>query len=95
MHNVLYVSLSCISGTIEEIILEGGLEPIDHSGVTLGKPFEKDDVYINGLTNFKLNLREKLNVYESEMIESAGVSPDGYNEIDFIHFPPGSVIVLR
>ncbi|KAG8178835.1 hypothetical protein JTE90_016506 [Oedothorax gibbosus] len=90
-----YVKPLRLQGTIEEIILEGGLEPVDHSGTTLGKTFNKDDIYINGLTNFKLNIREKLNIYESQMIESAGMSPDGYNEIDFINFPPGSVIVLR
>ncbi|GFU16736.1 glycogen debranching enzyme [Nephila pilipes] len=90
-----YVRPLRLQGTIEEIILEGGLEPVNHNGTTLGPSVYIDDTYINGLTDFKLNLREHIQIYESEMIESAGLSEDGYNEIDFVHFPPGSVIVLR
>ncbi|GFS37714.1 glycogen debranching enzyme [Trichonephila inaurata madagascariensis] len=90
-----YVKPLRLQGTIEEIILEGGLEPINHNGTTLGPSVYIDDTHINGLSDFKLNLREHIQIYESEMIESAGLSEDGYNEIDFVHFPPGSVIVLR
>ncbi|GIY67804.1 glycogen debranching enzyme [Caerostris darwini] len=90
-----YVRPLRLQGTIEEIVLEGGLEPIDHSGTTLGPSVYIDDTFINGLKDFKLNIKEHIQIYESEMIENAGLSEDGYNEIDFIHFPPGSVIVLR
>ncbi|XP_035229752.1 glycogen debranching enzyme-like isoform X2 [Stegodyphus dumicola] len=84
-----------LQGVIEEIILEGLLQPVGHPGTTLGPSQYKDDTFINGLTDFKLKIKENIQIYESEMIESAGVSEDGYNEIDFIHFPPGSVIVFR
>lgn len=80
---------------IEEIILEGRLEPINHSGTTLGPSLHKDEEFINGLTDFKLRLKENIQIYESEMIESSGLGEDGYNEVDFVHFPPGSVVVLR
>lgn len=40
-------------------------------------------------------MKENIQIYESEMIESSGLADDGYNEIDFINFPPGSVVVLR
>ncbi|XP_054724204.1 glycogen debranching enzyme-like [Uloborus diversus] len=84
-----------IQGVIDEIILEGGLVPVNHSGTTLGSNVHRDENFINGVTDFKLNLKRNIQIYESDMIESSGISDDGYNEIDFIHFPPGSVIVLR
>ncbi|XP_015914684.1 glycogen debranching enzyme [Parasteatoda tepidariorum] len=84
-----------VQGVIEEIILEGSLVPVNHSGVSIGPNFKKDDVFINGLTDFELKLKENIPIYESEMVESAGATEDGYHEVDFIHFPPGSVIVFR
>lgn len=82
-------------GTIDEIILEGRLQAIDHPGTSIGVSYKKDEEFINGLTDFKLCLKENIQIYESEMIESSGLADDGYNEIDFINFPPGSVVVLR
>lgn len=68
---------------------------MNHGGTSLGPSLYRDEEFINGLTDFRLRLKENIQIYESEMIESSGLSDDGYNEIDFIHFPPGSVVVLR
>lgn len=84
-----------LQGTIDEIILEGRLEPVNHLGTTLGPSLHKDDEFINGLADFRLRLKEHIQIYESEMVESSGLAVDGYTEVDFICLPPGSVVVLR
>ncbi|KFM74102.1 hypothetical protein X975_07212, partial [Stegodyphus mimosarum] len=51
-----------LQGVIEEIILEGLLQPVGHPGTTLGPSQYKDDTFVNGLTDFKLKIKENIQI---------------------------------
>lgn len=84
-----------IPGIIEEIIFEARLVPLDHLGTTLGPTYKKNERFINGLNDFQLEVKENIKVLASEMIQIIDALEDGSQEIDFINFPPGSVIAFR
>ncbi|CAH1243859.1 AGL, partial [Branchiostoma lanceolatum] len=87
-----YIPPLCIPGVVEEIILEARLvqkSPDD---------FNQDGTFINGLNNYQLEMQEHIQLYGSAMIELSG-GGEGSNspvqEVDFINFPPGSIIAFR
>ncbi|XP_019631265.1 PREDICTED: glycogen debranching enzyme-like isoform X1 [Branchiostoma belcheri] len=87
-----YIPPLCIPGVVEEIILEARLvqkSPDD---------FNQDGTFINGLNNYQLEMQEHIQLYGSAMVELSG-GGEGRNspvqEVDFINFPPGSIIAFR
>ncbi|XP_064626502.1 glycogen debranching enzyme-like isoform X2 [Lineus longissimus] len=83
-----FVPPLCVPGTVNEIILEGSLKQKAQN------EFIKDLKYINGLTDYVLSIRENVKVYESEMVELRDTDTD-IEELEFVNFPPGSVLVIR
>ena len=57
-------------------------------------PYSKNDKYINGMPDYHVCVREHLQVNESDMVEMSDRSC-ATQELDFINFPPGSVIAIR
>ncbi|CAK9302640.1 unnamed protein product [Gordionus sp. m RMFG-2023] len=88
-----YIKPLTVPGIVEEIILEANLEYCPQ-----GKgEFKQDSKYMNGLADYKLNLRTNIQFYGSEMIEyqETGQSTAAIQDIDFVKFYPGSVIAFR
>ncbi|XP_035698387.1 glycogen debranching enzyme-like isoform X2 [Branchiostoma floridae] len=87
-----YIPPLCIPGVVEEIILEARLVQKSPD------EFNQDRTFINGLNNYQLEMQEHIQLYGSAMIELSG-GGEGSNspvqEVDFINFPPGSIIAFR
>lgn len=57
--------------------------------------FKKDSKYINGLADYHLQLREHIKVYDSDMVELRDIEDKHMQELDFVNFPPGSIIAFK
>ncbi|XP_032801915.2 glycogen debranching enzyme [Petromyzon marinus] len=83
----------CIPGKIEEIVLEA------RTITRKGHEFVKSNKFINGLLRYTVDITQHIQLKESEMVElsQAGSGKGGayVQEIEFVTFPPGSVIVFR
>ena len=75
---------------IEEIIFEARLRPRSGSAA-----FQKDPTHICGVSDVTLSLREHLKVQESDTVELRHTNNSEVQELEYAHFPPGSVIALR
>ena len=80
-------------GKIEEIILEARLTKKPEKGHT--SSYVKDKKFINGLSDYILNIREHIKLYESDMVELRETGANALQEIDFLNFPPSSIIAFR
>ena len=81
-----------IPGVVEEIILEACMIK------RADNPPPKSETHINGLGHFSVDLQSHIHLYSSRMVELSDQGADGpspVQEIDFINFPPGSVIAFR
>ncbi|XP_041357957.1 glycogen debranching enzyme-like isoform X2 [Gigantopelta aegis] len=82
-----YIRPIVIQGVINEVVLEGSMVEVNCC------KYEADDRFINGLPDYKLELKTHIQVEESEMVtvtqEEKGV------EVTFVKFTPGSVIAFR
>uniref|UniRef100_A0A646QHN2 Glycogen debranching enzyme n=1 Tax=Hemiscolopendra marginata TaxID=943146 RepID=A0A646QHN2_9MYRI len=84
-----YIPPLNVPGSVEEIILEARL-------IQKGNPsYSKDTQYINGLPEFHIDIREHIQLYESEMVELVDSGESNAQQVDFTCFPPGSIIAFR
>lgn len=79
-----------IPGRLDEIILEGRCVQVN--GVV---EFSKDDAFLNGLPNYKLELLQHISLSESKTVAASGDSTADKVKLDFINFPPGSIIAFQ
>ncbi|XP_071799399.1 glycogen debranching enzyme-like [Asterias amurensis] len=87
-----YIPPLCVPGVVEEIILEACMIK------RADNPPPKSETHINGLGHFSVDLQSHIQLYSSRMVELSDQGADGpspVQEIDFINFPPGSVIAFR
>lgn len=82
-------------GTLNEIILEADIsmksdKPFDRPG-----PFKKDPNYINGFSQFKLNLREHIPLDKSKIFRATAHVDGNVTQLDFENLYPGSVVAIR
>ncbi|KAK9504313.1 hypothetical protein O3M35_010677 [Rhynocoris fuscipes] len=86
-----------VDGIAQSVILEASLARIDNNApwnINL-ENFEKNPDYINGLTEFKLEMKQSLSVEECKM---ARIAPCGHTStrIDLTaEFKPGSVLAIK
>ncbi|XP_017292357.1 glycogen debranching enzyme isoform X2 [Kryptolebias marmoratus] len=87
------VSPIVIPGKIEEIVLEA--RTVERNAGS----YKKDDDYINGMTEYTVELKEHIKIEESTVVKHAGVTSKGRSEfvqeIEFQKLTPGSVIAFR
>jgi len=57
--------------------------------------FKKDVKFVNGLKSYTASVREKLKVSESKLVQVRASSDKNKQEVNFVNFPPGSVIAFR
>jgi hypothetical protein len=81
-----------VEGQIVEIEIEACLEKISSKE---NVDFEKDPEVINGLNDFKLDLRTHLNINDAKFVRL--ISSEGSPEAQIVlnNFKPGSVVALR
>ncbi|XP_022695874.1 glycogen debranching enzyme-like isoform X2 [Varroa jacobsoni] len=79
-----------IPGKIQEVILQAKIMK-DSSSTNV---FTKDPKIINGLTDFKLEIRNNFPVSESFMVNISEVDSESC-EVNFTNLTPGSVIAFR
>lgn len=56
--------------------------------------YKQNDAYINGLSNYRLVMKQNLRVEESELIGHVDYNGDRTN-VHFKYFPPGAVLLLK
>ncbi|XP_020285124.1 glycogen debranching enzyme isoform X1 [Pseudomyrmex gracilis] len=87
-----------VEGIVEEIILEASFVHVDAKD---GKPFlsatkyTKDENYINGLSEYTLNLKQHIQCCDSDIIEKVDSGDPKITQLNFVNFQPGSVIAIR
>lgn len=77
-----------VTGIIEEIIFEAKMEPVK------SQTFQKNEKFVNGLSDYKVAVREHIKPEASDMI-TVREGDNNNLQINFFHFPPGSVIAFR
>lgn len=83
-------------GTLEEIILEACLTHIPPKA-PFERPseFEKDDKYINGLSEFTLTVREHIQLEQSDIFKHKSSKDGNVTQLDFENLRPGCVVAVR
>ncbi|XP_055387431.1 glycogen debranching enzyme [Condylostylus longicornis] len=82
-------------GCLDEIILEAQMT---HVG---GKPFDrpygfkKDNDYINGVNEYKVELKEHIPLTESRIFKKFSATEGNITQLDFVNLKPGSIVAVR
>ncbi|CAH1775348.1 unnamed protein product [Owenia fusiformis] len=84
-----FVPPLCVPGIVEEIIVEA------RTICKGASEFKKEVSYVNGVSNYGVTIQEHVKLYESDMVELKDPGDGHLQEIDFVNFPPGSVIAFR
>ena len=61
----------------------------------LGADFEKDPDIINGLNDFKVDLRTHLNINDAKFVRLISSEDSSEAQIELNNFKPGSVVAIR
>ncbi|XP_019762193.2 glycogen debranching enzyme isoform X4 [Dendroctonus ponderosae] len=85
-----------VEGVLDEIVLEAYLIHADSTS-RFGRfeKFEKDPDWINGLAEYKLSIKEHIQLRESEFFEEAADSSSNFVRLNYKNFKPGSIAVLK
>lgn len=89
-----------VEGVLEEIVLEASLV---HSGSKTGKydrfsepkNWKRDEHYVNGLAEYDVTVREKIQLAQSEFVEQTDSGDNHILQLRFKNFKPGCVIAIR
>lgn len=82
-------------GSLDEIILEAditlqGDKPFDRPA-----PLKKNDKYINGYTQFNVNVREHIPLTKSQIFGQQAEMEGNLTKLNFVNLKPGSVVAIR
>lgn len=88
-----------VEGVLDEIILEATLS---HKNVKInGNKYDKEenyvenDMYINGLSEYELDVKEHINIQNSSVLSEAHVSEFNKIQLNFVNFKPGSIVAIK
>ena len=81
-----------VEGQIVEIEIEACLEKISNEE---NIDFEKDPDVINGLNDFKVDLRTHLNINDAKFVRLISSEDSSEAQIELNNFKPGSVVAIR
>ena len=81
-----------VEGQIVEIEIEACLEKISNEE---NMDFEKDPDIINGLNDFKVDLRTHLNINDAKFVRLISSEDSSEAQIELNNFKPGSVVAIR
>ncbi|GAB0093565.1 Glycogen debranching enzyme [Sergentomyia squamirostris] len=82
-------------GQLEEIILEAGLTHQSNKPYDTPYQYKKDEKYINGLTEYKCNVKEHIPLSESSIFSQEICKDGNVTQLNFQNLTPGSVLVVR
>lgn len=85
-----------VEGVVEEIILEARLvyDNVDTPFHFLEKHL-KNDEYINGLSNYTVDIKEHIQIPDSSILEKVDSGDAKITQLNFINFQPGSIVAIR
>ncbi|XP_012280901.1 glycogen debranching enzyme [Orussus abietinus] len=88
-----------VEGVVEEIILEASLyhEDVKSSGSRFHytEKFDKDDKFINGLSEYELEIKEHIQICDSTILEKVDSGDPKITQLNFVNFQPGSIVAIR
>ncbi|KAK0167033.1 hypothetical protein PV327_004482 [Microctonus hyperodae] len=88
-----------VEGVVEEIILEARLIHDDKTGNV--SPFHypdkhlKNEFYINGISNYNIDIKESIQIPDSNILEKVDSGDSKITQLNFVNFQPGSVVAIR
>ncbi|CAG9760960.1 unnamed protein product [Ceutorhynchus assimilis] len=85
-----------VEGVLDEIVLEASLSYIDEkSRFAKFEKFTQDSKWINGLTNYKVSIKENIQVNQSDIFEEANSGSSNIIQLNFKNFKPGMIAVVK
>ncbi|XP_066154980.1 glycogen debranching enzyme isoform X1 [Euwallacea fornicatus] len=88
-----------VEGVLDEIVLEGSLHHVDtqSGGSQFAKfqTFTKDSQWINGLSDYKVKIKEHIKVTQSDVFEEVSSGTLNVIQLNFKNFKPGSIAVIK
>ncbi|XP_069703236.1 glycogen debranching enzyme isoform X2 [Periplaneta americana] len=94
-----YVKPLRVEGVVDEVILEATLvnRNMKNGGPRFARPdsFSRNSKFINGLSDYEVEVREHLQVYESDVLERGESGDANITQLNFTNFQPGSVVAIR
>ena len=67
----------------------------DSSPFQLPKKYEKNDKFINGLSEYICELKEHIKISDSKKVQQVESGNPKITQLNFLDFQPGSVIAIR
>ncbi|KAL1498307.1 hypothetical protein ABEB36_009123 [Hypothenemus hampei] len=88
-----------VEGVLDEIVLEASLNHIGlESGASRYSKFQnfvKDSNLINGLSEYRVLIKENIQINESDVFEEANSGAPNVCQLNFKNFKPGSIVVVK
>ncbi|XP_050313135.1 glycogen debranching enzyme isoform X2 [Anthonomus grandis grandis] len=88
-----------VEGVLQEIVLEASLSHVDvetgGSKYTKFGNFVKDSKWINGLSEYRVSLKQHIAIDQSDFLEEANSGSPNILQLNFKNFKPGSVVVIK
>lgn len=71
-------------------IFRNGIPPFSYP-----KKYEKDEEYINGYSEYLVDVKEHIQICDSTKVEKVDSGDPKITQLNFVNFQPGSVIAIR
>lgn len=65
------------------------------SPFTQPEKYRRDENFVNGLTDYELDIKEHVQVCDSTIVEKVDSGDPKITQLNFINFQPGSIVAIR